>query len=96
VRHFDAGLATTVHGFSTCSSPRPRSLHALSEQLLLAIAAEERAEAFRFLDSRLTWHELGAGLDDIAAARRVAVTSFGSCSFSEPRDALRRLGLIEG
>jgi len=97
VRHFDAGLATTVHGFLNLFFAGVLGhLHALSEQLLLAIAAEERAEAFRFHDSRLAWHDLAAGLDDIAATRRVAVTSFGSCSFSEPRDALRRLGLIEG
>jgi hypothetical protein len=97
VRHFDAGLATTVHGFLNLFFAGVLGhLHALSEQLLLAIAAEEREEAFRFHNSRLTWHDLAAGLDDIAAARRVAVTSFGSCSFSEPRDALRGLGLIEG
>jgi hypothetical protein len=96
VRHFDAGLATTAHGFLNLFFAGVLGhLHALSEQLLLAIAAEERAEAFRFHDSRLAWHDLAAGLDDIAATRRVAVTSFGSCSFSEPRDALRRLGLIE-
>ena len=97
VRRFDGGLSTTVHGFLNLFFAGVLGhVHALSEQLLLAIAAEEREEAFRFHDSRLAWHDLAARLDHIATARRLAVTSFGSCSFSELRDGLRELGLLEG
>jgi hypothetical protein len=97
VRHFDSALATTVHGFLNLFFAGVLGCaHALSEPDVLAIVEEEAAAAFRCHDSGLDWRGLAAGLDDIAAARRLAVTSFGSCSFSEPRDALRGLGLLEG
>jgi hypothetical protein len=97
VRHFDSALATTVHGFLNLFFAGVLGYaHALSEPDVLAIIEEEAAAAFRCHDRGLDWRGLAAGLDDIAAARRVAVTSFGSCSFSEPRDALRGLGLLEG
>lgn len=96
VRHFDAGLETTVHGFLNLFFAGVLGhCHGLSEQELLAIAEEREPAAFRFDRDRLSWRDLAAGVDGIAAARRAAVTSFGSCSFSEPRDALRGLGLLE-
>lgn len=48
---------------------------------------------FRFWDQRLTGKDLSATVDEITAARRY-VTSFGSCSFDEPRDDLRQLGWL--
>lgn len=96
VRHFDAGLDTTLHGFLNLFFAGVLGYcHGLSEEELLTIAEERDPEAFRFHDAGLSWRERSAGLGDIAAARRTAVTSFGSCSFSEPRDALRGLGLLE-
>jgi hypothetical protein len=96
LRHFDRALGTTVHGFLNLFVAGVLGhLHALSEQELLAIVEESEAAAFRLDDNGLAWRELAAGLEGIAAARRAAVTSFGSCSFSEPRDALRELGLLD-
>lgn len=96
VRHFDAGLDTMVHGFLNLFFAGVLGhCHGLSEQDLVAIVEERDPAAFRFHDAGLSWRERAAGLGAIAAARRAAVTSFGSCSFSEPRDALRGLGLLE-
>ena len=95
VRHFDAGLDTTVHGFLNLFFAGVLGhCQGLSEEELLEIVEEREPAAFRFHDAGLSWRERAAGLDGIAAARRGAVTSFGSCSFSEPRDALRTLGLL--
>lgn len=97
VRHFDAGLETTVHGFlNLFFAGVLGNLHGLSEERLLAIVEEEEAAAFRFTDDGLAWRDLAAELDDIISARRAAITSFGSCSVSEPVDGLRGLGLLEG
>ena len=96
VRHFDAGLDTTAHGFLNLFFAGVLGhCHGLSEGELLAMIEEREPAAFRFHEAGLSWRERAAGLDGIAAARRGAVTSFGSCSFSEPRDALRTLGLLE-
>jgi hypothetical protein len=96
VRHFDAGLDTMVHGFLNLFVTGVLGhCHGLSEKELVAIVEERDPAAFRFHDAGLSWRERAAGLGAIAAARRAAVTSFGSCSFSEPRDALRGLGLLE-
>jgi hypothetical protein len=96
VRHFDAGLDTTAHGFLNLFFAGVLGhCHGLSEEELLAMIEEQEPAAFRFHEAGLSWRERPAGLDGIAAARRVAVTSFGSCSFSEPRDALRTLDLLE-
>ena len=96
VRHFDAGLDTTAHGFlNLLFAGVLGHCHGLSEDELLALIEEREPAAFRFHEAGLSWRERTAGLDGIAAARRGAVTSFGSCSFSEPRDALRTLGLLE-
>jgi len=42
----------------------------------------------------LRWKTYRAKTAQIEAARREFITSFGSCSFDEPRDDLRALGLI--
>ena len=97
VRHFDSGLRAVIHGFLNLFFAGVLAhVHALSNQELLAIVEDEEAAAFSFTDDGLAWRDLAAGLDDIITARRVAVTAFSSCSFSEPRDGLRGLGLLEG
>ena len=70
-------------------------VHALSEDRLLGIVVEEDPAAFRFDDESVSWDGFTATTNDIVAARQAAVTSFGSCSFSEPRADLRELGLLE-
>jgi len=96
LRHFDGGLGAAVHGFLNLFVAGVLGhLHPLSEPDLLEIVEEQEPTAFHFDDNGLAWRGLAAGLDDIMAARRAAATSFGSCSFSEPRDALRELGLLD-
>ena len=40
-------------------------------------------------------HDLVVTAEQVATARGAVLTSFGSCSFSEPRDDLRAAGLID-
>jgi hypothetical protein len=95
LRHWNAGLATTAHGFlNLFAAGVLGQVHRLAEPELLAIVEEREPGAFRFDREHLVWRERAAGVDAITAARRAAVSSFGSCSFAEPRDALRELGLL--
>jgi hypothetical protein len=95
VRHFEPVLETMTHGFLNLfiSGVLARS-HDLSEETLLAIIEEEEPTAFTFSEDGLEWRQIRADAQDVESARRIAVTSFGSCSFSEPLDHLRELGLL--
>jgi hypothetical protein len=96
VRHFDHGLETTVHGFLNLFVAGVLTFHGLlTEDQLLAIVGEEEASAFRFVDDGLVWRGHEADLDQITAGRTDGVTSFGSCSFTEPRDDLVAMTLLD-
>lgn len=60
------------------------------EQML----ADENKDHFRLDDTGFAWRTFRAGTSQIEAGRRRLATSFGSCSFDEPRDDLRRLGWL--
>ena len=96
VRHFDSTLETTVHGFlNIFVAGVLAQTHQLDEDTLLRILLEEDPSAFRLGPTDLAWRHLEAGLNQISASRESGVISFGSCSFTEPLDDLRGLGLLE-
>jgi hypothetical protein len=66
----------------------------LTEEGLQRILEDENAADFVFEAERFRWKHLDASVSEIRAARQAAVISFGSCSFAEPRDDLRALGLL--
>jgi hypothetical protein len=67
----------------------------LGEDQVRQILAEENASQFVFDAAGLHWRGVSATAEEVAAAREKAVLSFGSCSFEEPCDGLRALGLLE-
>lgn len=95
VRCNDAALKTPTHGFfnifvaGVLAHAREIASAALTE-----IIADEKAASFEFDESGLRWRHLHATVDEITQARQQFVTSFGSCSFDEPRDHLRTMGLL--
>ena len=94
LRHFNAEAQTKMHGFINLFVAGVLA-HArkLSEQQIQTIIEEEDAADFRFDDRGLRWKDWSADLEEIGAAR-TRVLSFGSCSFDEPRDDLRKLGWL--
>ena len=66
----------------------------LPESEIRQILEDERSDSFRFGPEHLQWRDVAASIDEIAHARREWIISFGSCSFDEPRDDLRALGLL--
>jgi hypothetical protein len=58
-----------------------------------AMLEDEEATSFEFTDESFSWREWKIGTDRIKDRRRFA-TTFGSCSFDEPRDDLRALNLF--
>src|SRR5262249_18447324 len=58
------------------------------------VLEDEDPNSFSFDADGLRWREYRASVAEIEVARRERVISFGSCSFDEPRDDLRALGLL--
>jgi hypothetical protein len=68
--------------------------HALDAPALQAVLEEQDPRAFSFTGDALAWKDRRATLADVEGARTHGVLSFGSCSFEEPRDELKELGLL--
>ncbi|HEX4772794.1 MAG TPA: hypothetical protein VH351_18315 [Bryobacteraceae bacterium] len=62
--------------------------------LVETLLKETDSSAFRFEDAGVYWCEHLLSTGDIVRARREFVHSFGSCSFSEPVEALQELGWL--
>jgi hypothetical protein len=54
---------------------------------------DEDASSFSFGDEFFAWREWKIDIQRLKDRRRF-VTTFGSCSFDEPREDLRALGLL--
>jgi hypothetical protein len=95
IRHFDPVMQTRVHGFlNVLGAGVLAHARQLPEEEVQRIIADEDPADFVFADEGFRWKDLKATTDEIRIARRQAIISFGSCSFDEPRDDLRALGLL--
>ena len=70
------------------------SVHRLQHQQIVIILTETEIGQFKFTECDFRWGEFAASVEQIDLARRHSMLSFGSCSFDEPRDGLRKLLLI--
>lgn len=95
-RHHDPELGAAVHGFINLFTASVLAhVHDLPVKALTEIVAETDPTAFFVGSERLSWREYAATTEQVAEARGAVLTSFGSCSFAEPRDDLRTLGILE-
>ena len=91
LRHFHEGLRTPVHGFlNVLVANALRRIRMITDEQIQEVLGDERPENFAFTDEELRWKRLRVATRELAAGR----SSFGSCSFDEPRDGLRALGLL--
>jgi hypothetical protein len=67
------------------------SENALDEAGLVALLDERDPSSFRLTGERVSWLEFSASVSALASFRRDMAQSFGSCSFTEPLEDLRRL-----
>jgi hypothetical protein len=98
---FDNATRTMMHGFlslfaaGALASDYPLAPGDTVEEVIARqIITDPDPRNFRFTDFELAWRGLSAPIVQVGMARQTLVTSFGSCSFDEPRDDLRALGLI--
>lgn len=66
----------------------------LSLKELALLLEEKDAAAFAFTETGASWRGKTVSRAEISAVRHHVALSFGSCSFQEPTDDLRSLGLL--
>jgi hypothetical protein len=101
LRHEDPGFGAVRHGFFNVFGAGILA-HALnlSTDDVRSCLSEREASAFAFEEDAFAWRNRATGrahpadTASVAAARKDFMTGFGSCSFDEPREALRALGLL--
>jgi len=96
LRHHDPDLDTMVHGFlNLLTASVLAHAHFLDDAAIREVIAEDDPGAFVLSDSTIRWRDIEAGFQEVLNGRTSAMTSFGSCSFSEPRDDLAGLDLLQ-
>ena len=95
VRHFHASVESTMHGFlNVLGAGVLAAEHRWSKARTQEMLGDEDANSFVFDDEMFQWRDWKISTAQIAQ-RRQLITSLGSCSFDEPRDDLRALGLFQ-
>lgn len=95
VRHYADSVQTKMHGFfNVFGGAMLGYAHNLNADELDEILNEEDAEQFSFTDEAFSWKNYSIHTQDIQSLREVALLSFGSCSFDEPREDLKKLNLF--
>jgi len=94
VRLFHDSVQTKMHGFLNVLGAGVLALeHDWTQREITQMLEDEDAGSFSFTEDFFAWREWQVSTEAIAT-RRELVTSFGSCSFDEPRDDLRELKLL--
>jgi hypothetical protein len=95
IRHYADSVQTKMHGFFNVFGGAMLSYaHDLTDEELVKIIREEDPEYFKFDDRGFWWDDLMISTEEISELRDVALVSFGSCSFDEPREDLQQLDLL--
>lgn len=66
----------------------------LDDVAIVRILEESSPTAFEFTDDAASWGEFAIETESIEDVREEFAISFGSCSFDEPREGLRKMGMI--
>lgn len=95
VRHYADSVQTKMHGFfNVFGGAMLAYAHDLTEEELIEVLREEDPEHFIFKEDYFQWKKYRVSNDEMKWLRKTALISFGSCSFDEPREDLRKLELL--
>ncbi len=84
-----------MHGFINVFVAAAFAWRGMDRESLIQVLEESHAPAFEFGETHLRWRGLQLSIDQIRTARRDFAHCFGSCSFEEPLDDLRKLGWLQ-
>jgi hypothetical protein len=95
LRHFNAEVGAKMHGFlNVFGAGLMAKYYQFDQAQLIAMLEDEDSTHFGFDDTGFAWQTYNVSADEIAVARDTLLTSYGSCSFDQPRDDLRALSLL--
>jgi len=84
----------TMHGFLNVFLTAAFVRDGMSEPDAAQLLAEQAPEAFLWEEKGAAWRTHCIGNQQLAAARKSFCLTVGSCSFAEPLDNLKALGLV--
>jgi len=94
-REMGAGPSVKEHGFINIFLAAALAMTGrVNEQELEAILADDDPSHFTFRKNAIAWKSQSVPIDDIEKCRDEFAVSYGSCSFVEPLEDLRSLGLL--
>ena len=94
IRQFRDEVKTKMHGFlNVLGAAVFTAEHQWNAEQVVMMLEDEDPRSFSFTDDFFAWHDWKIDTATMQH-RREFVRSFGSCSFDEPRDDLRALGLL--
>lgn len=94
MRHYNESVKTKMHGFLNVFGAATLAFaNGISHNQMQSILEDEDPTSFIFDESGFEWRGLRVPASEISGARQFAM-SFGSCSFDEPREDLRNIGLL--
>lgn len=94
IRHFNESVQTKMHGFlNVFGAGVLAAANGVSRDLIQFILEDEDPASFQFDGDEFVWKGLRVATSELEKIRH-QVTSFGSCSFDEPREDLRKLSLL--
>lgn len=93
---YDANAPTAVmYGFlNVFMAAALAKVKGLPADEIEEILTEEEPASFKFMDNVAAWRSHGIDTAQLAMVREGLALSFGSCSFDEPVEDLRRMGLL--
>jgi hypothetical protein len=95
LRHFNEVQRVPMHGFLNVFTAGVMAwAQKLEAPRIRQILEDGSPAGFAFGEDRFSWKGYAVAVDELVTLRARAMTSFGSCSFDEPRDDLRALGLL--
>ena len=86
--------SATMFGFVGVFAAAALARRGADESTLVQVLEERDTDAFTLHGDTLRWRDRTLELGQVSAARQELALSFGSCSFREPVDDLRRLGFL--
>lgn len=96
VKHYREEVQTKMHGFiNIFGAGIVAHSRNLPENTLIEIINDEDAGSFHFTDESFSWKDYSVTVSEIEEARKNFILSFGSCSFDEPVEDLKKLGLLK-
>jgi hypothetical protein len=94
IRQFREEVGTKMHGFlNVLGAGVMAAEHGLTADQLVPMLESEDVDEFSFSDKAFKWRDWSVATPQVEKHRGM-ITSFGSCSFDEPREDLRGHGLL--